>query len=125
MNKKIYFKSPNLELSKSEDANEYYKNAGKLSSENINDEFDNAEFDKEIKLAVSSYIKNFDNIVCFIGTGASIVLTEENYPYKNYGHTIKMLADRVFEVLKNGKNQLKDDEFGVFTMKELVEKKEL
>lgn len=38
---------------------------------------------------------------------------------------IKMLADRVFEVLKKGKCQLKDDEFGVFTLKELVEKIEL
>lgn len=68
-----YFKSENSTLSK--DGSRYYKNDVELKVEDITDNYDDKQFDKEIKLAVSGWVNNrFDNIVCLINAGASVVI---------------------------------------------------
>lgn len=126
MNKEYYFKSSNLTLSKiKEDDNEkytYYKNDEKLTSENLLEEYTEQMFDKEIKSAVSSWVNNrFDNIVCLIGAGASVVLAEDGID-NHYGQTVQMIARVVFNSLRSRKYTLNGIECDTFSLKELVDK---
>ena len=69
------------------------------------------EFKKQIKDEVSKYIHPFDSVIVLAGAGASVVNDSEGNPDKNYGHTIRMLAEAVGDVLKA------DDKF--FTIKKM------
>lgn len=115
-----YFKSENLTLSK--DGSRYYKNDVELKVEDITDNYDDKQFDKEIKLAVSGWVNNrFDNIVCLIGAGASVVIGDDGKPDKNYGQTVQMIAEEVFSSLKSGSYNLDEKKSSVFPLKDLVE----
>lgn len=121
MSKKYYFKSSNLSLYK--DGDKYYKNDDELKAEVESEEYTEIKFDKEIKIAVSSWVNNrFDNIICLIGAGASVVQGEDGKPDKNYGQTVQMIAENVFHELKNEKYVLNGEECNVLTLKTLVEK---
>lgn len=121
MSKKYYFKSSNLSLYK--DGDKYFKNDDELKAEVESEEYTEIKFDKEIKIAVSSWVNNrFDNIICLIGAGASVVQGEDGKPDKNYGQTVQMIAENVFHELKNEKYVLNGEECNVLTLKTLVEK---
>ena len=121
MSKKYYFKSSNLSLYK--DGDKYFKNDDELKAEVESEEYTEIKFDKEIKIAVSSWVNNrFDNIICLIGAGASVVQGEDGKPDKNYGQTVQMIAENVFHELKNEKYVLNGKECNVLTLKTLVEK---
>lgn len=121
MSKKYYFKSSSLSLYKDKD--KYFKNDEELKAEGEFEEYTDLKFDKEIKIAVSSWVNNrFDNIICLIGAGASVVQGEDSKPDKNYGQTVQMIAGNVFHELKNEKYVLNGAECNVLTLKTLVEK---
>ncbi|MCT3124474.1 SIR2 family protein [Lactococcus lactis] len=121
MSKKYYFKSSKLSLYKDKD--KYFKNDEELKAEGESEEYTEIKFDKEIKNAVSSWVNNrFDNIVCLIGAGASVVQGEDGYPDKQYGQTVQMIADEVLFSLKNKKYVLDKNELEVFTLEELITK---
>ena len=121
MSKKYYFKSSNLSLYK--DGDKYFKNDDELKAEVESEEYTEIKFDKEIKIAVSSWVNNrFDNIICLIGAGASVVQGEDGKPDKNYGQTVQMIAENDFHELKNEKYVLNGEECNVLTLKTLVEK---
>lgn len=121
MSKEYYFKSSHLTLSK--DGDKYYKNDQDLETEDGQGSYLDKKFDEEIKSAVSSWVNNhFDNIVCLIGAGASVVLKEDGYPDEKYGKTVKMIACKVFSSLKNKKYMFDENELDVFTLEELITK---
>lgn len=120
MSKENYFKSGNLTLSK--ESSTYYKNDEELKSEDGTEGYDDVKFDKEIKSAVSCWVNNrFDNIVCLIGAGSSVVTGDDGKLDKNYGQTVQMIAEEVFSLLKSGIYKLDEKDFSVFSLKYLVE----
>lgn len=120
MSRNNYFKTGNLTLSKEE--NTYYKNEEELKYEDGREGYDDVQFDKEIKSAVSGWVnRRFDNIVCLIGAGASVVLGDDGKPDKKYGQTVQMIAEEVFSSLKSGSYNLDERESSVFSLKDLVE----
>lgn len=121
MSRKYYFKSSNLRLYKEDD--KYFKNEEELKTEDSSVGYSDIKFNKDIKNAVSNWINNrFDNIVCLIGAGASVVQGDDRKPDKNYGQTVQMIADKVFSSLKNKKYKFDDGELEVFTLEELITK---
>lgn len=120
MNRDNYFKSGNLTLYK--EGNKYYKNEEELKDEDNPEGYDDKQFDKEIKTAVSNWVNNrFDNIVCLIGAGASVVLGDNRKPDKSYGQTVQMIAEEVFSSLKSGNYDLEEKNSSVFSLRELIE----
>ncbi|WP_206538293.1 hypothetical protein [Listeria floridensis] len=120
MSRKNYFKSGNITLSKEE--NTYYKNEEELKSEDGKEGYDDLQFDREIKSAVSGWVNNrFDNIVCLIGAGASVITGADGKPDKNYGHTVQMIAEEILFSLKSGSYKLDGRESIVLSLKDLVE----
>ena len=126
MIRKYYYKSANLTLSN--DNGKYYKNDNELTVEGEEGEYTESKFDDEIKSAVSGWVNNrFDNIVCLIGAGASVVSGETGYPDENYGQTVYMIAKRVLIAIKEGKYAYKSDNgdvdnLDVYTLQELIDK---
>ena len=149
----IFFITDNLKLSKelSKEGNKYYKNGIELKKidENTNDKnIDNEDtndkntdnedtndkntdnenyFKLELKQAVSNFInKSFKHIVVLVGAGASVV-NDNNTINNEYGKTINMIAERVYEELKEKKYELtyltneKDKEtIETFSLEEII-----
>lgn len=133
-NETIFFIADNLKLSKKGD--KYYKNEIELKkidenidNENTNDKnTDNENYFKlELKQAVSSFInKSFKHIVVLVGAGASVV-NDNNTINNEYGKTINMIAEKVYEELKEKKYELtyltneKDKEtIETFSLEEII-----
>lgn len=120
MSEGYYFKSENLTLSNVE--GKYYKNGEELKTEDGEGEYTEQKFDKEIKSAVSHWVNNrFDNIVCLIGAGASVVLGNDGID-KQCGQTVQMISGDVFSSLKSERYIFESGECDVFSLKDLVEK---
>lgn len=139
----IFFITDNLKLSKklSKEGNKYYKNGIELKkidentndknadNENTNDKnTDNENYFKlELKQAVSNFInKSFKHIVVLVGAGASVV-NDNNTINNEYGKTINMIAEKVYEELKEKKYELtyltneKDKEtIETFSLEEII-----
>ena len=127
MSKVYFFKSSNLTLYKDKSGNKYYKNDEELKTEEGKDDYNAQNFDNEIRSAVSGWVNNrFDNIVCLIGAGASVVLGEDQKPDKKYGQTVYMIAEKIFSVLSSGKYSFDETKqnvlSSVFTLEELITK---
>ncbi|PCS03811.1 hypothetical protein RU85_GL000148 [Lactococcus garvieae] len=91
--------------------------------EDSDEEYTEQKFDKEIKVAVSNWVDNrFDNIVCLIGAGASVVSGKGGLPDEKYGKTVAMIGTAVLSALKDGKYVFEEQERDVFTLKELIKK---
>ncbi len=138
-NETIFFITDNLKLSK--EGNKYYKNGIELKkidentndkntdNENTNDKnTDNENYFKlELKQAVSNFInKSFKHIVVLVGAGASVV-NDNNTINNEYGKTINMIAEKVYEELKEKKYELtyltneKDKEtIETFSLEEII-----
>lgn len=107
-----YYISSEIELSKEINQNAYYLNGEKLKKD-INEDFSWIDFKNEIKLNVNKFInKKFDNIIFLAGAGASVVLKADGKIDSDFGKTVKMIADDIF-------NELKDTE-DLFSLEELA-----
>ncbi|MEB7406494.1 SIR2 family protein [Enterococcus hirae] len=89
-----YFKSANLELSKSEDG-KYFKNDGELRDDD-NKMYTEGQFNHLIQNEVMSFVDNtYDNIVLLAGAGASVVTDENGDINPNFGKTMSMIAENI------------------------------
>ncbi|EMC22134.1 TPA: SIR2 family protein [Streptococcus mutans] len=95
--------------------NEYYDSNGLLEKQNLKDDSQNEFQEIDFKRLISEkihkivYGEKYSNIVFLAGAGASVVGGNSNY-----GKTVKMIADNVFEELHKS-----DD---IFTLEDLAQK---
>lgn len=71
------------------------------------------EFTHLIKEKINEYIYPFESIVLLAGAGASIVSDKNGKPDLQYGHTMEMLSEKIWESLKG------DDIYSIQDLSEL------
>lgn len=115
--KDLYLSTSNLKLEHDASNNKFFENNIEMLRQTNNDDgvnlFDNNDFKKRIKVEVSNFInQSFDNIVVLAGAGSSVVVDESGI-FPNYGKTVAMIAEDIY-------NQLNVDE-ELWSLQELID----
>lgn len=128
MEKTRFFETNNLELFVNNDM--YYCNNEPLVKQDGLEKknYTESEFELEIRKNVSQFVnRSFENIVLLVGAGASVVMDENDDINPNFGKTVSMIADIIFDKLNLGEYQLPDDndpknqnKVEVFTLEEMA-----
>lgn len=120
MSKNSIYISNNIKYTKND--NSYEKNNIELKDEDGNP-INTSQFNRILQSEIYRKYTNypFDNVVLLVGAGASVVIDHGSIN-PNYGQTVSMIAESVFESLNTGKYSFsKDKEKEVFRFTELLE----
>lgn len=125
-----YFESNSLKLSAY--GKHYYLNDELMTVQESETtekrDYTKSEFEAEIGKYVLQFTdRSFENIVVLVGAGASVVMDKEDNINSDYGKTVAMIAEQVFNQLSSGKYQLPDskktnlqNQVDIFTLEEMA-----
>ncbi|RWZ62695.1 SIR2 family protein [Lacticaseibacillus paracasei] len=103
MTEDLYFSTNGLKLTKVNKS--YFKNDIELvmRTELSTRPYTSEEFVVETNHAVSEFIdKSFDHIIFLIGAGGSVIVNKDGSVNAEYGKTVAMIAQQVYETLEHG-----------------------